>query len=143
MFNRKEPLGYRVKKRVGERANNLRNRPGKRMKERLPNPPHPNISSTTIAGSTAAGLATVLEDVIGAPFGATIDITNVEKGSDGDIYTVNVNAPTRNMAEARAFIDSTTGFTSYLTDVYEVESVEVLNKRPLRDTYQIKLKIKR
>lgn len=140
---REGPIGKRVANRLGKRANKLRNRPGKFTQEKLPNPPNRNIRSSTVAGAAGAGLATVLEDVIGAPFGATVDITNVESGPDGDVYTVNVNSPTENIAEARAFMDSTTGFASYITDTYDIEEMEVLNKRPMRDTYQVKLRVVR
>lgn len=138
-----EPIGYRIKKKLGNRANKIRNRPGDKAEEHIPNVLNRNITPSRTAGAAGAMVATALEDVLGLPFGATVDVVDVQPSGEYDIYTVNVNAPTQNMAEARAFIDSTTGFTSYITDVYDVDEVEILNKRPLRDTYQIELRVKK
>lgn len=137
------PLIGRVKDRLSEPLSKRRNKPGKRLEKRIPEVPNRNIGKGEAVGAVNAGLATILEDTLGFPFGATVDIVNVETTPQGDVYTVNVNAPTENIARARAFIDSTTGFTSYLTDEYDIEEVEVLNKRFARDTHQVTLRIQR
>lgn len=127
-----------------DRATRLRNRPGKRLTEGVPKPEHRNVGGGQFVGAIEAMTATILEDVIGVPFGGSSDVINVEKADDGNgyIYTVNTNAPTMNMAQAKAFIDASTGYTSFFTDEYDVEEIEVIGSRTLRDTHQIKLRVK-
>lgn len=97
------PFVKRVKDRVSRPLSERRNKPGERLQKRLPEVPSRNIGRGEAVGAVNAGLATLLEDTLGVPFGATVDIVNVETGSNGDVYTVNVNAPTENIARARAF----------------------------------------
>lgn len=140
-FLDREPIAQKVKRRTGKRLSKIRNRPGMRIKKRTPDFEKRNFGNGKIAGAIGAGIATILEDTVGLPFGASVDVTNVEPVEGGQLYTVNVNAPSQNMAEARAFIDSSTGFLSYLTDEFDIEGVEVLNHRMARDTYQIEVKV--
>jgi len=139
----REPILKKAQDRVSERVSSIRNRPGSRAEKVAPQFENRNLGGGVMTGAIAAGVATILEDTVGLPFGASVDIVNVEATEGGEIYTVNVNAPTENIAEARALIDSATGFTSYLTDTFSVESVDVLNHRIARDTYQIELKVNR
>lgn len=131
-----------ITNRLQDRTSRIRNRPSERMERSLPDFPERNLGGGVAIGAVNAGVATALEDVIGVPFGGSTDIIEVEAMQGGVKYVMNVNAPTENMAEARAFIDSSTGFTSYLTDLYDVESVDVVKTRTLRDTYQIELVIR-
>lgn len=126
---------------MGSRAHRIRNRPGSRIKKRAPKFDKRNFGGGVGAGAVAAGVATLIEDTVGVPFGGSVDTLSVENVEDGQVYTVNVNAPTQNMAEARAFIDAGTGFTALLTDLLDVRDVEIQNTRVLRDTYEVKLKI--
>lgn len=96
-----------------------------------------NIGGGTAIGAASAAIAVVIEDTVGIPFGASSDIVGSRSVEGGTEYTVNVNAPFRNMAEARATIDSSTGFTSFLTDKIDIENVEIQRTRIFRDTYQI------
>lgn len=96
-----------------------------------------NIGGGTAIGAASAAIAVVIEDTVGIPFGASSDIVGSRSVEGGTEYTVNVNAPFRNMAEARATIDSSTGFTSFLTDRIDIENVEIQRTRVFRDTYQI------
>jgi hypothetical protein len=93
------------------------------------------------AGAVGAAVLTIVEDTVGVPFGGSVDVINVEETNRGARYTVNVNAPTENIAESRAFIDSSTGFLSYFTDEYQVQDVEIENERVLRDTYQYEIEL--
>lgn len=136
-----ETITQRVSNRVSNRASQVRNRPSQRLQKRMPRLGQRNIGEGIGAGMVEAGVAVILEETLGLPFGASSDVTDVEPVEGGHIYTVNVNAPVENMAQARAFIDSTTGFSSVLVDTLDVQSVEVLNTRPLRDTYQIKIRV--
>lgn len=126
-----------------EKSSDVRNRPGQRLVDGVPQPEQRNIGGGKFVGAIEAMTATILEDVVGVPFGGSSDVLEVEENPDGDgyIYTVNTNAPTKNMAQAKAFIDASTGYTSFFTDYYDVESVDVISARTLRDTHQIKLKV--
>lgn len=139
----REPIGRRVRKKLSSRVSKARNEPGERIKSAAPTFGDRNVGSGVFIGATGAAVATVLEDTLGIPFGATVDITDVEESGDEIVYTVDVNAPTENIAEARAFIDSTTGFVSYLTDEYEIEDAEIMTTRMVRDTYRVKVKVER
>lgn len=139
----REPLYRRVEKKLRKPTKRIRDAPGSTISRVAPTFQHRNFGGGTGAGAVGAAVGVILEDTVGLPFGADSDVMDVQpsQGSDGTIYVVNVNAPTKNMAEARAFIDAGTGFTSLLTDVLDVEDVNVIDTRVLRDTYQITLKI--
>lgn len=130
----------RIRSAPTRRASKFRNRYSKRVESATPDFLEGRaIGSGTMTGAVGAGILTILEETVGVPFGASSDIVSVDPVDGGAIYTVNVNAPTQNMAQARAFIDSTTGFVSYLTDRFEIENAEVLNTRMARDTYQVEV----
>lgn len=133
----------RVQDAASGRASKWRNRPGNVLETVNPGLiDKRRFTEGKGVGALAEGGIVVLEDVIGVPFGASSDVIDVSQAEDGAyVYTVNVNAPTENMAEARALIDSGTGFSSYLTDQLDVESADIISTRVLRDTYQVKVKV--
>jgi len=136
----REPLPRKLDRRFGDKFSDLRNRPGERMKGSFPKFQQRNIGGGVLVGAVEAAILVIIEDTIGVPFGSDADVVGVdavEETETGAVYTVNVNSPTQQIAEARAFIDSGTGFTTYLTDKLEVQNVEVLRTRTLRDTYQV------
>lgn len=136
-------LADRAQDLASGRVSKMRNRPGQVLETVNPG----FIEKRRFTGGKGAGavgeaVVVALRDVIGVPFGASSDVIDISQAEDGDyIYTVNVNAPTENMAEARALIDSGTGFSSFLTDKLDVESAEVIKTRVIRDTYQIQVKV--
>lgn len=132
----------RIKDRLGRRTFRLRNKPGEALQRRMPSLGDSNIGEGTLAGAITAGAAVVIEDTIGVPFGASADTYEVRREGEWVVYEVDVNAPSQNMAQARAFIDSTTGFTSFLMEEYNVEEAEVVKVRPLRDTYRVQVKVR-
>jgi hypothetical protein len=136
-----KPIGHRIKELVASEARQVREAPGKRIREKTPDPPGANFRDGRTVGMIGGGILTILEDTLGLPFGASSDIVETRPVKGGVVYTINVNAPTQNVAEARAFLDSSTGFSSYVTDAYDVSDVEVLNERLLRDTYQVEIKV--
>lgn len=138
----REPIWVRAQNRVKGRASRVRNRPSDAIERTVPDLENRNIGGGTLAGTGMAGISVILQDTLGIPFGASSDIIDVEPVDDGQLYTVNVNAPTRVMADARATIDSTTGFTYLITDSVEIRSVEKLDERMVRDTWQIKLVVR-
>lgn len=138
----REPAWRRLKDRATEPGHNIRTAVGGQFGDRIPEFENRNFGGGIGVGTVGAALATVLEDVVGVPFGGSADTVGVNVNSDGSIdYTVNVNSPTEDMAKVRAFLDAGTGFTSLLTDQLDVEDVELVTKRPARDTYQVKLRI--
>lgn len=139
VFDR-EPILRKVEDSIDSSAHEARNRIlSEPLERRIPRLGPRNIGEGIAAGMVEAAVAVGIEDLFGVPFGATSDTINVKSVEGGKVYTVNVNAPVQNMAKARGFLDSTTGFTSILTDKFEVSNVEVLNERILRDTYQVEV----
>lgn len=132
----------RIKDRLGRRTFRLRNKPGEALQKRMPSLGQSNLGEGTLAGAITAGAAVIIEDTVGVPFGASADTYEVHREGEWVVYTVDVNAPSQNMAQARAFIDSTTGFTSFLMEEYNVDEAEVVKVRPLRDTYRVQVKIR-
>jgi len=137
----REPLGVKVNNAVTSRTHKARQRPGKRLERRLPDFQNRNIGRGTAIGAVASGIAVILEDTVGVPFGASSDIVDSRSDGNATVYTVNVNAPTEHMAQARAMIDSTTGFSSFLTDKLDVENLEVEKTRIFRDTFQAEIRV--
>lgn len=137
----REPIWRRIEDRIGDRPSNIRNRPGGRLEKRFPKFENRNFGGGTAVGIVQAAIVTVIEDTVGVPFGADAEIIGVEPVSGGVLYTVNVNAPSENIAKARAFIDAGTGFTTILTDLLDVRSVEVTKTRMIRDTYQVEVRV--
>lgn len=137
----REPFWRKIEDRISNPGHNIRNVPGSKIRSRIPNYRNRNFGGGKGIGIIEAAIAVILSETVGIPFGADADVQSVEPTSRGSLYTVNVNAPTQNMAEARAFIDSGTGFSSVLTDTLRVENVEILDTRTLRDTYQIEVLI--
>lgn len=137
----RKPLIRRAEQVVDDTAHNARNAPGSRLRSRFPPLENRNVGGGIAVGALEAAVAIVLKDTLGVPFGSDIEISDVQPADRGNIYTVNVDAPFENMARAEAFFEAQTGFTSLLTDQIDVSEVEVLRKRPLRDTYQIKIRV--
>ena len=129
-------------------ASRVRNRPGEILKEDLQREgilvrsQKRNLGNGIVVGTLETGIAVLLDHVIGVPLGADVDIIDSEVVDEQtERYTVNVNAPTKNMAEVRAFLDSSTGFSGLLTEKFELEDTQVLRTRTVRDTYQVELLI--
>lgn len=73
---------------------------------------------------------------LGAVFGGTVDIENSREVDGGTLYTVNVNSPSKNTAEALSFLTAGNGIASYVVDKLERQDIEVQNERILIDTYK-------
>lgn len=138
LLNR-EPVIKQVSDAVTDSAHGIREVPDNAIQRNTPDIPRRNLGGGTLVGAVTAAVATVVEDTVGVPFGASSDIVDSESVEGGIKYTVNVNAPIETMAEARASIDSTTGFTSFLTDRIKVDNVEIEKTRILRDTFQVEV----
>lgn len=76
---------------------------------------------------------------LGAIFGGTVDITNTREVDGGTIYTVTVNSPSRNIAEATSYLAAGNGIASYVVDRLERQDIEVKNERIIIDTYEAKV----
>lgn len=136
----REPIWRRLEEKVSNPGHNIRDQIDRKTSF-VPRFRKRNFGGGVGAGAVTAGVITILEDVIGVPFGGSVDTIDVEPAEDGTIYTVNVNAPTESSAKVRAFIDAGTGFTSLLTDTLDTRDVEVIGTRTFRDTYQVQIKI--
>lgn len=132
----------RVEDRVDNRARKLRNRLDDPLERRVPKVENRNIGNGIGVGAIEAGIAKILDDTLGVPFGSDTEIVDAEPIDGGMKYYVNVDAPLRNMARMRGFFEAGTGFTSLLTDEVDVEDVDVVKTRVLRDTYQIVVNIR-
>lgn len=136
----REPVWRKAEDAIDDTGFNLRNKPSDAL-GLLPRYKNRNIGGGIGVGIVQAGVAKILDDTVGVPFGSETEIVGIEPADGGYIYTVNIDAPTENMAQARAFLESGTGFTSILTDLLKVENTEVLKTRVLRDTYQVEVLI--
>lgn len=131
-----------ISKRFKGGVRKVRNAPGTALERRVPQPFEKlPVGRGTLAGAIAQGIGVILQDTIGLPFGAEAEVVEVEQTENGYLYTVNVNAPSENLAQARAFLESTTGFTSYFTDRFDVKEANVINGRVLRDTFIVKIEV--
>lgn len=141
MLNRK-PIGRRLSDRTGERTHPMRNKLSKKLSS-MPRVGDRNVGEGIVASAVLSGAITILEDTVGVPFGGAVETVSAEyERSSGDtVYTLDVNAPTEGIAKARAFINSGTGFTAYLTEKYDIEDVTVTGKRVARDTYRVTLRL--
>lgn len=133
----RKPPWRKLENRIGSAPRRLRNRPGDALRKRVPEFENRNFGAGVGVGIVEAGIALVLKETVGVPLGSDTEAVGAEVTEEGVIYTINVDAPFRNMAEARAFLESGTGFTSVLTDKIDVRETEILKTRVLRDTYQI------
>lgn len=132
-----EPVLRRVGDRLDDRASNIRNRQSRRIQMATP-----SLDRRNIGDGMAVGLiGSAIEDIISAyvPIGSDTEVVGISKKGKGVVYTVNTDAVFENMAKAEGFMESGTGFTSFLTDKIDVENVEILRTRPLRDTYQVQV----
>lgn len=135
----REPVWRRVEERLTGPFTNLRNTPGRGLRNRVPQFPNRNFGGGVAVGSLEAAIAIILKRTLGIPFGSDVEVVDTEPVDGGLLYTVNVDAPFENMARAQAFFESTTGFTSLLTDLLQVRSTGVVKQRIIRDTYQIEV----
>jgi len=139
MLDRK-PIGRRIAERTGKKTHPMRNRLSQKLSD-MPRVGERNVGEGIVASAVLSGAITILEDVVGVPFGGAVDTVGSEYSDGVTTYTVDVNAPTEGIAKARAFVNSGTGFTAYLTEKYDIQDVQVTGKRVARDTYRVKLRM--
>ena len=138
----KDPFLRQMSNKLKGPGHRIRDKQDNRIEGAVPQFKERNFGGGRGVGILGAAIGTALEDIIGVPFGGSSSVVNVEEASDGVVYTVDVNSPFETMAEARAAIDSSTGYTSFVTEEIDTVGVDVLKTRVLRDTYRVKLKIK-
>lgn len=135
----REPIWRRIEDQFDDLMSEVRNAPGRRLEREFPQFENRNFGGGLAVGGVEAGIALILKETVGLPLGSDVEVVDSEPAEGGTIYTVNVDSPTENMAQAQAFLESGTGFTSYLTDLIKVESTSVLRTRTVRDTYQVEI----
>lgn len=138
----REPIIRQLSDRFTDEGHSIRDKQDQRIEDAVPKLPNRNFGGGRGIGILGAAVGTALEDVIGVPFGGSSSVVDVDVQEDGVLYTVDVNSPFETMAEARAAIDSSTGYTSFVTEEIDTVDVEVITTRVLRDTYRIELKVK-
>ena len=97
-----------------------------------------NIDPGTLVGASIAALSAVLDDSP-TPLGSDTEIVDTEVIDGGVRYKVNVDSAFRNQGRFKAMMESGTGFTSLITDRFDVEEEDALKERPVRDTWQYKI----
>lgn len=137
----REPVWRRIEDRIDGAAHNTRNIPGRRLRRKFPQFPNRNFGGGLGVGAIEAGISLILKRTLGLPFGSDVEIVDSQAMDGGTLYTVDVDAPFENMAQAQAFFEANTGFTSLLTDLINVRGVTVMKTRPIRDTYQIEIMV--
>lgn len=132
-----EPVLRQVGDRLDKRASNIRNRQSHRVQKATPSLKRRNIGD----GMAVGVVGSLIEDFISSyiPIGSDTEVVGVRKEGEGVVYTVNTDAVFENMAKAEGFMESGTGLTSFITDKIDVEDVQILRTRPLRDTYQVEV----
>jgi len=133
----REPIWRRVINKADKKASDIRNTPGKAIKNAAPKMKNRNIGGGVGIGMVGAAIVKVAKDY--APVDTSVSIVNTEQAHNGTLYTVNVDSPLSNVAEAEAFFESASGFTSILTDEYNIQDVNVVKTRLVRDTYEVKV----
>lgn len=141
-LTQEEPLIRRLSNKYKGPGHRIRDKQDQRIEDVVPSFKERNFGGGRGVGILGAAIGTALEDVIGVPFGGSSSVVAIEEESDGVVYTVDVNSPFETMAEARAAIDSSTGYTSFVTEEMDTMEVDVLKTRVFRDTYRVELKIK-
>ena len=135
----REPLLRKVENVIDTRASNARNSTSDRLAKRMPEFDQRNIGDGFAVGVVQAAIGKVLKDTLGVPFGSDAEITDVNATVEGTVYTLNVEAPTKTVAEVRSFFEAGAGFTSILTDLLNVEETRIMKQRVMRDTYQVEI----
>lgn len=132
-----EPVLRQFGDRIDKRSSNIRNRQSKRIQKLTPDLQRRNIGN----GMAVGVIGSAIEDIISAyvPIGSDTEVVGIRAEGDGVVYTVNTDAVFENMAKAEGFMESGTGLTSFVTDKIDVNEVEILRTRPLRDTYQVEV----
>lgn len=136
-------LSRRVSDRVNAKAeagHEVRTYVGDRLVEVSPNFDNENFNKGTITGAFVSAIAAVVNEYV--PIAADTEIVDSEPVQDGTRYTVNVDSPLESQARFRAMLESGTGWTSYLTDEFDMEDPQAIHKRPARDTWQVEVTVK-
>lgn len=133
----REPFWRSLGDRMAPRASRIRNRPGRRIEDTVPELNERNFGSGIGAGTIGAGIMKVVTQY--APIGTEVEIADTEFRNGAVLYTVNVDAPFWNTARMQAFFESASGFTNLFTDLVEIQDAEVVRQRILKDTYQIQV----
>lgn len=96
-------------------------------------------------GKVAGMIADVLRDTYGSYMPtqpSDVEIQEVQRVGNGVRYTINTTGMIRKVSEVRAMCEAIPGKINFATDDVNIESVEKINDRPLRKTYQVKLLVK-
>lgn len=127
-----------------DRLHGLRRDAGEFIESKTPQfrDPRGNFEDGTLTGGIVATLVNILDDTALDAIGADTELVDADVQPDGSvIYTVNVDAAFENQARFQSKIEASNGYIGLFTDDIEVVDVEVVEKRPARDTYSFKIRV--
>jgi len=127
--------------RLTPRGRNIRSSVDNALKNFPVAPANDNITTATVVGAVGTYVVRSFETYAPGDVAASADIASADVQGDSVVYTVDSNAVIESQARFRAILDAGTGLTSLYTDGIEVESMELVNERPARDTYRYKIRI--
>lgn len=127
-------------KRAGA-AHEARVNVGNKIVEITPNWDNENINPGTATGAVMAGLASIVDELY-VPISADTEVAEVERVDGGVRYLVNVDSGFEQQARFRAMMEAGSGYTSLITDDFDLSDADVLTKRPGRDTWQFEVVVK-
>lgn len=125
------PAGRRIRQKIDQR-----------LKDTAVSPANDNIDAGTIVGAVGTAIVWLFEDYLPGRVAADAEIADVETVDGGIRYTVDSNAMIESQSRFRAILDSGTGITSLWTDEIEVQSIELVKARPVRDTYRYEIVVR-
>jgi len=134
-------LYKRIKQQIDNRADaahEARVNVGNKLVQVTPDWENENIRPGTATGAIMAGIAAVVDEYL-APISADTEIANVEYTEEGIRYTVNVDAPFEQQARFRAMMEAGAGFSSLITDSYNMTEPEDIRHRMVQDTWQMEV----
>ncbi len=102
-----------------------------------------NLKPGTLMGAVAAGLTTVSDQYL-LPLNSDTEIVDTEILDNGDVkYTVNVDSAFFNQGRFKAMMEAGTGATALITDRFDYGNSGTLKERPIRDTNQYEVIVKK
>lgn len=135
-------LAEKIQRQVDDKADplhDLRVNVNDTIVEISPTVHNENFQQGTLVGAYVSAVAQIVDEYV--PILADTEIVGTEPVENGTRYTVNVDSPLKSQARFRAMMESGTGWTSYITDRYDMEEPEAIKKRLTRDTWQVEITV--
>jgi len=124
-----------------EAGHNARVNIGNTIVEVTPNFETDNISPGSMAGAILAVIAKQGNAIVPVDVLSETEIAAAEPKENSTVYTVNVDAALPQQAKFQAMMEAGTGFTSLITDEFDVGNSQSLRKRIGRTTWQYQVEV--